>query len=302
MGNRSRDGLQAVTVIMPTLARGGRALRMQRAVSSILAQSNVDARVLVVVNGTEYDQGLVERITQLDGVSVTSIPEPHQGEAIRHGRNLITTPFFAELDDDDVLLPGTLARAVARLRDSDAAAAVSNGWIEGCGNRRALIDDVAATAADPLAALEQISWLASGGAVFRTDRVEQELFDGLPRYLEWTCLALRLARSYPLEFLDDFGFVHFEGYPDSVWQSPECVLGRPAAIRQLLAGDMPQPLREVFTRRLRAAYNAAAIQERSRGRLAAAWRWHWQCLMSGGWRFLPFTRQLLRASNGRVGA
>jgi len=47
--------------------------------------------------------------------------------------------------------------------------------------------------------------------------------------------------------------------------------------------------------RIAGAYHAAADHERMAGALRAAWRWHLASLLQpSGWRYLPFTRYLLR--------
>jgi glycosyltransferase involved in cell wall biosynthesis len=284
---------EAVTVIVPTLARTARTTRLLRALSSIRDQEGVRPLALVIVNGPERDVSLVQSITRMKDVRVASIPGAHLGNALQEGRRQVDSPWFAELDDDDILLPGALARGVARLKGSNATAVVSNGWAEVRGWRRPVIEDVALVASDPLAALQRALWLSPGGAVFRTEAIGPDAFDGLPRFLEWTCLALRLAVAYRLEFTSDPGFVHFEDSDDSLWASAECVLGLPDSIRHLLVRDVPLPLRALFLRRFAAACNSAARLEHARGRLREAWRWHLRCVAAGGWRYLGFTRRLL---------
>src|SRR5690606_31124966 len=123
---------------------------------------------------------------------------------------------------------------------------VSNGIVRGRSGDHLLLSGLDELAADPLSALARHSWLSPGGALFRTSSVPRELFADIPRYLEWTCLALRLARRCRVGFLDRAGFVHHDDTPDSLWLSRECTLGLPAAIRSLLDEDLPPALRRAL--------------------------------------------------------
>ncbi len=286
--------VEPVTVIMPTLAKAERAKPLLAAVASVLSQRGVRPIPLIVVNGAEHDRSLVRKLERIPGVRLIRRDEAHLGDAIHAGCAAVDTRWFAELDDDDLLLPGALSLRLQRLMDSPAArAVVSNGWTERGHVRQPAIAEVSEVAADPMAALAQGTWLLPGAALFRTEAVGDELFRELPRYLEWTCLALRLAQRPGVEFLDEMTFVHHEARPDGLWESPECILGRPGAIRELLTEDIPVPLRKVFLRRLSAACNAAAVVERDRRRWVRAWHWHLRCLAWGGWRYLTYTRKLL---------
>ncbi len=300
MTNDPTAPLESVTVIVPTLARKARAVRLKRALSSISMQEGVHAIPLVVVNGSEHDAGLLRELEGMAGVRVATVSEAHLGNALLAGRRLVETPWFAELDDDDVLLPNALIRRVERLqRAPDASAIVSNGWFEANGCQRPMMNDVEAVARDPLRAMIDGLWLAAGGALFRTSAIGPEMLMNVPRYLEWTCIALRLAKACRLEFLDDMTFVHYEGGLDGLWGSDECVLGLPEATQQLLDRDVPPSLRATFRRRFTAACNSAAVLEKRRGRFASAWRWHLRCLANGGWRYAGFTRRLLVPSRSK---
>lgn len=295
MGQDTRSGArEAVTVIMPTLARADRADLLRAALRSILSQTGVQPLALIVVNGPDRDPDLVAELERSPGVRLIERDAADLGEALHAGRAAVETEWFAELDDDDLLLPGALAARLARLRASPGAVAVvSDGWVQSISGRRRVIEDVDATAADPLGALVETTWLSPGGALFRTSAVPAETFLRLPRYLEWTCLALRLARLGVVEFVDMPTFVHREGSPQGLWGSPECVLGLPDAISHLVETEVDAVLRPGFVRRLASACNTAANLERRRGRWRAAWRWHLRCLGHGGWRYLSFTRRLL---------
>jgi hypothetical protein len=290
--------LESVGVIMPTLALAHRADALRAAISSVVSQSGVRAIPLVVVNGSGHDPALVEELSARADIRLVKVARADLPGALRAGRDMVDTPWFCELDDDDLLLPGTLAELLVHMngkRPYDVV--VCNGIVRGPAGDHLLLSRVDELAADPLAALAQQTWLSPGGALFRSSVARPEMFADLPPYLEWTCLALRLAHSCRIAFVDRAGFIHHDGLPDSLWRSRPCVLGLPAAIQSLLAQELPPDLRRSLERRFVAACHAAACAELDCGQRGAAWRWHLQSLSRcQGWRYLSFTRHLLAAS------
>jgi hypothetical protein len=284
---------------MPTLARSRRAASLRAALLSVLSQQGVRAVPIVVVNGAERDPDIIAELSRRTDLRLTLLPKPDLPGALRAGRALVDTPWFAELDDDDLLLPGALRRRLDCLRDgsdADADVVVSNGIVRNGATDHLLLDDTAGIGREPLAALARLNWLAPGGALFRTAAVPVPMFEALPRFLEWTTLAVRLATACRLKFLDEPTFVHHENTPDSLWHSPACTLGLPEAMRLLLREQMPPALRQRVRERLAGACHAAARVELHGGRADRAWRLHLQSLAArGGWRYLAFTGPLLAA-------
>ena len=283
-------------MIIPTVALAERSDHLRRAIDSVLEQQDVDALPLVVVNGTKADRELVGELGRRDDIHLVSLATANLPAALRTGRALVRSPWFAELDDDDVLLPNALATRMRVLAGNPAlGVVVSNGIIRGGaeGDLPAILDTTL-TAADPLSALDAATWLSPGGALFRTSAVATELFDGVPQYLEWTYLAVRLAQSCNLAFIPEPTFVRHIDSPFSVWASDSCRLGLPAAIERVLTLDLPPRLRHVFETRLTAACHEAAVLHLRHGRVGSAITWHLRSLNTvRGWRYLPFTRKLL---------
>ncbi len=283
---------------MPTLARPQRADALRAAIGSVLSQAGVRAVPLVVLNGDQYDPALVGELARRGDVRLARVARADLPGALRTGRDLVDTEWFCELDDDDLLLPGTIAERLALAEQQpECDVVVANGIVRGRAGDRLLLSRLDELAADPLSSLARISWLSPGGALFRAASVPREFFDGLPRYLEWTALALRLAQSCRIAFLDRAGFVHRDDSPDSLWLSRDCTLGLPGAIRSLLDEGLPPALELELERRFAGACHAAAHAELQGGRHRAAWRWHLQSLVARhGWRYLSFTRRMLAAT------
>lgn len=288
----------SVCVIVPTLARAARAALLRRALESVLGQAGVRAVPVVVVNGSERDPELVAELAARRDLRRIELAEADLPAALRAGRAAVDTPWFAELDDDDILLPGTLARRLARAsEDTGCAAVLCNGIVRDERGDRPLLRDVAAVARDPLGALGAGTWLSPGSGLFRSDALPVDVFEGMPHFLEWTYLALRLARDGRLCFLDEPGFVYHAGRPDSLWHSRECVRQLPASIGRLLALELPASLRRTFEERLTDALHGCAREALERGDRRAAWSAHLRALGGRrGWHHLPFTARLLARS------
>ena len=286
---------RTVTVIIPTLALAERAEHIRRAIDSVLQQQDVHATPLVVVNGRWTDESVVRGLRSRTDIRLTELPDANLPAALAAGRRLVATRWFAELDDDDLLLPEALASRLRLLeRDRALDAVVSNGIVRGTTGDVPAIEDVEHVAGDPLAALGKATWLSPGSALFRTASVPPEFFDAVPQYLEWTYLAVRLAQSYKLGFLPEATFVHHLGTPHGIWGSAACTLGIPPALQRVLGLDLPSALRSTFAKRLGDAWHHAAAIHLHDGRLRAAMGSHWRCLISArGWRYLPFTGKLL---------
>lgn len=285
----------AITVIVPTLARACRAAVLRRAIDSIVAQRAVDARPLVVVNGSEADPTLLESLIADPRVQVVRCAEASLPGALRAGRERVSTAWFASLDDDDVLLGDALVRRWQRLLDApDADVVISNGLRRDAHGDAPVMADVRAIEADPLGALARGNWLLPGSWLCRTDRVGPELFDGMPRYLECTFLAIRFASRYRPVFLDQATVRWYANTPDGEHASSVALLGSPQALLALLQHELPAELRRHLRRRLAAAYNACSRHSLRAGRRGAAWLYHLRSLaVPYGLRFLPYTARLV---------
>ena len=170
---------------------------------------------------------------------------------------------------------------------------VTNGVRRGDAGDTVHITDIHEVAADPLRALHTQNWLLPGSWLCRTDAVPDSVFEGMPRYLECTYLAIRLASVTGLTFIEESTVVYHEDTPCSESKSPSYVLGQEAALRRILELELPPELRRRFKRQLGPASCAAAIVLAERGDLRGAWRRGLRALSyPGGWRRLapPVTR------------
>jgi glycosyltransferase involved in cell wall biosynthesis len=283
---------------MPTRCRRERRALLVRALQSVLGQDGVRAIPLLVINGPDRDPAVTRELRSDHRLRVTTLDDASLPAALLTGRGMVDTPWFAELDDDDLLLPGALSRRVQALESGpEYDAVVTNGVKRAATGDTLNIPDTSVVLGDPLRALSHQNWLLPGSYLCRTDTVGPELFEGMPRYLECTYLAIRLATDYRLQFLDCPTVVWHTNTPRSESKSREYVLGQVAAIRQLLELGLPSDVRAQLRRRVsNASHDIARLHLREKN-LGEAWRWHLRSLrQAGGWRHIGLARRLVTAA------
>jgi len=287
---------RAVTIIIPTLGLRERATSLQTAIASAAEQTGVCPTVIVVLNGALRDAE-VERALREDR-RVTLLVRESRGlpAALAAGRAMVNTPWFTALDDDDYLLPGALLLRVCALEERpDCAAVITNGYRRNGSGDELHIRADSGVHEDPLRSMLKGNWLLPGSWLCRTDFVGVNVFEEMPSFLECTYLALRIAAEHPILWRDTPTVVYSVGSPAAESLSRAYVLGQVDGLRRIIRLDLPDDVRRALRSRIAGAYHAAADHERMAGSLLAAWRWHAASLMQpSGWRYLTFTRHLLR--------
>jgi glycosyltransferase involved in cell wall biosynthesis len=286
----------AVSIIIPTLGLRERAASLRAAIASALEQTGVSPTVIVVLNGSRRDPE-VERELR-DNVRVTLVMRDARGipAALAAGRAVVRTPWFATLDDDDLYLPGALLLRVRALESRpECAAAITNGYIR-TGMRDVLhVQGTHRIDADPVRAMLDGNWCLPGSWVCRTAMVGADVFDDMPKHLECTYFALRIATEHPIVWMDVPTVVYNVGSPAADSQTRAFVLGQVRALRRIIQLDLPDDVRHAYRMRIACAYHSAAEHERKSGALLAACRWHIGSLLQpAGWRYALFTRHLVR--------
>jgi glycosyltransferase involved in cell wall biosynthesis len=96
---------QTISVIIPTKVNPARRALLKRAIESVLAQEDVRVVPIVVINGSERDPELTSEIIADRRFRVVTLENADLPAALRTGREMVDTRWFAELDDDDLLMP-----------------------------------------------------------------------------------------------------------------------------------------------------------------------------------------------------
>jgi glycosyltransferase involved in cell wall biosynthesis len=284
-----------VSVIVPTTALAPRRALIMRALGSILDQTGVRAVPTVIVNGAARDPELTRELMADGRLRVHVLEHAGLPGALQTGRRLVDTPWFSELDDDDLLLPGALASRVAALAESDRHdCVVTNGYRRSHDGDILNISDMDVVARDPIRAFWTRNWLLPGSYLCRTDRVGPDLFDGMPDALECSYIALRLATSYRIRFLQSPTVIWDQQTPESQSKSRGFLRSQPEAHERLLELDLPTYARQEVLERIVANCHSASDLYLREGERFEAWRWHVQSVVRPrGYRYLPFTWKLL---------
>ena len=264
--------------------------------ASATEQAGVRPIGSVVLNGALRDPD-VERTLRKDSRVMLVVRESRGlPAALAAGRAMVTSPWFTALDDDDFLLPGALQLRVRALADRpDCAAVITNGYRRNGSGDELHVRSGSGVHEDPIRSMLEGNWLLPGSWLCRTDLVGVDVFEQMPSFLECTYLALRIAAEHPVLWCDTPTVVYSVGSPAAESLSRASVLGQVQGLRRIIELDLPSDVRRALRSRIAGAYHAAADHERMSGALLAAWRWHAASLMQpSGWRYLPFTRHLLR--------
>lgn len=278
-----------------------RGKEIRRALRSVSAQ-DVACELLFVANGANVCQALLAQVREFPGVRSLVLQEGNVSKARFAGVQAARGTFWCFLDDDDELLPGALRRRLEMMR-SGVDVLATNGWVrQACGYDVLLVSPGTAARidVDPVGAFLASNWFASTGPVFRAETVTVRPFDMDRRYFEWTLLFFELvAAGLTFGFDDEPSFVKYENHGGSVSASRAYLdayldhLDRLLASRRLMSALTAAQIAILKAKRI-TALNQRALGQLEVGNLQAAWRAHARCVLLGGWRYLPFTRKLLR--------
>lgn len=201
---RAAEG-PAVSIVIRTRGNVARREQLERALASVLSQRSVRARAIVVVNGPSFSRELVSQLQAEPRCTVHVDPSADKCAATRIGRALVRDPYFGYLDDDDELLPGALEMRARHLEtDPEIDCIATNGEYETRGGVRPVLPNPEAFRAGLCRAiLNQRTWLAAGGALFRAATIGERYFSDLPPHREWTLIGFRIASERNVRFVDE---------------------------------------------------------------------------------------------------
>jgi hypothetical protein len=272
----------STTVIIPTTATAGRRTSLLNAIHSAGEQSGVSTKILVVVNGQQFDPVLFAILRSRQDIKVVALTVADLPGALFAGRQLVDTEFFCFLDDDDEILPNGLAARLRALTERpDVAFVATNGYCRSNGAEQVNITNTEMVSADPVLAMTDKCWLASCGGLYRTSMVDVRAFADLPHFLEWTYLGLKLASTRRMFFLDEPTFRIYDS-EDSLSSSVEYRVGSVAALHAALDLSLPRRVTHRLRTRLSAAHHVLAGHYVSGNKLRLAWAHHLASLAQPG--------------------
>ena len=285
---------QWISVIIPTKAIPQRRALLKRAIQSVLAQENVHTVPIIVVNGSDRDPELMSELVTDHRLRVTTLEQADLPNALRIGRQLVDTPWFAELDDDDILVPRALLIRIEALHEEPQFdVVVTNGVRRSTnGDERQFVENIAIIQADPLRAMMRHNWLLPGSWLCRTDAVGNDTFKTVPKFRECTYIGLQFSLNHRIKFLDCPTVVYHTDTPQSESKSQQYLLGVADATRQFLELNLPTDVRDNIRMALGEACSANANYFLQKRNFSSAWRWYCRSLRGPGgwWRFLFFRR------------
>ncbi|TAM61124.1 MAG: glycosyltransferase family 2 protein [Rhodanobacter sp.] len=294
----------SVDVIVRTQADAPRSKLLFRALDSIQDQNGVTARAIVVVNGQRFDGATLKTLENRQGIFLHHEPQASARLARAVGRWLVTAPFFSYLDDDDVLIAGSLLEPLKWLeghRDYDVL--INNGYFIKNDGVLSESTHIASHIKQPVLSLLDECWLSPGACIFRTASVPATMLNSDWSHQEWTHLAFELcAQNKRLHFMD-VATVHYYDTPGSMSkqiQQHEAALDLLRLVRHDVRVDA-NVRRKADRKYLRTLHNLAATY-REDGRYMRAWRCHLGSLRPPYTaKYLLFTRKLLWPFGGRMG-
>ncbi|CAN7659111.1 glycosyltransferase family A protein [Pseudoduganella sp. LjRoot289] len=284
-----------VTVIVPSTAQLSRQAEIGRCIRSIRTSSALPVQIIVVVNGTRFDQGICDWLKAQPDVQFVYAELGSAPNAVLEGRRLVRTPYFSFLDDDDEYLPGATDLKRAELLSHPGADLVVTNAFRRCGmEERVLYSHLREVAQQPLLGLFDGNWLHNGNALFRTSAVDTEYFTNYKPYAEWTWLAFKLAMAgKTVHTLEQPTFrVHVT--PGSLSQSDAYFAHYLQLYDSMLAAHPPAAVQHIIRRRISAALHDYSERALERAQGMDALRYHLRSLLQpGGLRYLGYTRHVL---------
>lgn len=291
-----------LTVVIASLCDDARAELLRRACESVRAMAGEHTySILVIANGPRVSPGVLDWLSARPDVRVVRLRSGSHPLARRVGAELADSEFLAFLDDDDELMPDTLARKLAYFHQHpEVDVLITDGWRVNGSTMTKIFPASQARCADLVKTMMRAAWGACA-LTLRTPKVDLAAFDAELRHLEWTLTALELARRYQVGYLNEPTYRYYEDTPASLSKSAEHTLAAPEIWRRLSKGYAGTPYESSVRRRFGTECHNVSWEHVRRGRVSDAWQFHFQSLLApGGLVFVPYSVKLLFASLRRL--
>lgn len=290
------------TVVIATLCDDARGELLKRACNSVREMAGQhDYSILVVANGPRVSQKVLDWLATRKDCRVIRLRSASHPLARRVGAELANSEFLAFLDDDDELMPNSLAEKIAYFRrNPEVDVLVTDGLRVNGSMTSAIFPPPEARCPDLVETLMRAGWGASA-LTLRAQNIDLSVFHTDIRHMEWTLTTLELARRHKFGFLDTPTYRYYEDTPDSVSKSLDHALAMPEVWRRLSQGYAGTRYDTVVRRRYGTACHYVSWECALQGKMRDAWRLHVESLRSpGGTAFVAFSAKLVLASLRRL--
>ncbi|HET9251116.1 MAG TPA: glycosyltransferase family 2 protein [Candidatus Eisenbacteria bacterium] len=283
------------SIIIPTTANASRAPFLRRAIRSLLSGQGGLVLPLVVVNGSSYLPEFLDELRRWPDIRCLYIERAGTTGARLAARRVVDTEFFGMLDDDDEYLTGGIGSQVRpMLTDPSVDAVVANGYRCENGEDSLHYPAFSTFCRDPLSSLMEYAWLNPGSILCRTDRVPPSYLE-LPRSMELTYMAMKLALTRKLHFIDEPTYRWHRDVPEQLSRTKHYLEGAPDGIRRMMALNPPAHIKRSLAQKYAASLHFLSDWERADGDYRAAWRYHVKSILSPyGARYLTYSMHLVR--------
>ncbi|MDO8179480.1 MAG: glycosyltransferase family A protein [Undibacterium sp.] len=286
--------LSGISVIIPTIAIKEREVLLRRAIDSIRHSSANQIQIIVVVNGGRADPEICNWLKLQPDIHYEYVATPSLPQAIFRGRELVQTPFFSFLDDDDeYLTSGTDTKFSIFSSQPDIDIVVTSGFRHIAGVDEPIMVSIEDVPSAPLSKLFDFNWLSSCNALYRSSSFPAIFFADFHAYAEWTWFAFKLALSGKQIRAVNRPTFRINDTPDSLSKSQSYYDSHMLLYRRMLNLAPPRNIVRVIKQRISADWHDQSVRSLSDGRKLNAITCHLRSLiMPGGFQYLMYTRRL----------
>ena len=302
MPSTSNSARRLFAVVIASLCDEARSELLKRACDSVRAMAgDCDYSIIVVANGPRVSTRVLDWLATRPDVRVIRLRSGSHPLARRVGAEMADSEFVAFLDDDDELMPNTLAPKIAEFRQHpEIDVLITDGLRVNGSTVTRIFPPPALRCPDLIETMMRAGWGACA-LTLRMDNIDLSAFDAEFRHMEWTLTTLELARRHRFGLLDEPTYRYYETTPDSLSKKAEHNLALPEVWRRLSNTYAGTPYEGMVRRRYGTVCHSGSWECARRGRMRDAWRLHAESLRSpGGVVFLPFTASLLFAPFRRL--
>lgn len=290
------------TVVIASLCSDARRELLERACDSVRAMAgDYDYSIIVVANGPRVSSDVLGWLEARPDTRVFRLRSGSYPLARRVGAELADSEFLAFLDDDDEVMPNTLAPKIDFFRKHPTVdVLVTDGLRINGSTVTKTFPPAEMRRPDLIETMMRAGWGASA-LTLRAQNIDLSVFDANFRHLEWTLTAFELAARHKMGYLDQPTYRYYEDTPDSLWKNADHIIAAPEVWRRLLISFSGTRYAAAIRRRFGVTAHNASWEYAQRGAIRKSWRLHFQSLRSpGGVSFLFFSAKLLFVSLRRI--